>query len=147
LELTMGMATYPHDGTDLSRLLRVAKHRAEASLASVVRRLELDRMPLGEVLVTLLWHLPEGNSVEQPRSFELPQMDMLSVAVSAVSEAMRSDRARIVATHRGGVSLGMAVKAHLREREGAELITVDLSAQPDLVDIEALALVAEHGCY
>lgn len=147
LELTMGMATYPHDGTDLSRLLRVAKHRAEASLASVVRRLELDRMPLGEVLDTLLWHLPEGNSVEQPRSFELPQMDMLSVAVSAVSEAMRSDRAHIVATHRGGVSLGMAVKAHLREREGAELITVDLSAQPDLVDIEALALVAEHGCY
>lgn len=147
LGLTMGVATYPHDGTDLSRLLRVAKHRAEASQESLVRRLELERMKLPEILDTLLWQAPSGSSAEQPRSFELPQMDMLGVAVSAVSEAMRSERARVVATQRSGVSLGMAVKAHLRDREGVELVTVDLSVQDDLQDIEALALVAEHGCY
>ncbi len=147
LSLTMGVATYPHDGTGLSRLLRVAKHRAEASQESLARRLELHRMPLPEILDTLLWQAPSGSSAEQPRSFELPQMDMLGVAVAAVREAMRSERARVVVTKRSGVSLGMAVKAHLRDREGVEVVTVDLSAQAELADLEVLALLAEHGCY
>ena len=34
----IGVSTYPHDGTDLSRLLRAAKRRAEMSQRSIVRR-------------------------------------------------------------------------------------------------------------
>lgn len=150
-ELTMGVATYPHDGTDLSRLLRVAKHRADASLASVVRRLELERQPLAEVVDLLLWHLGDPTSeasrgIEAPRDIELPAMDFMSVAVAAAHEAIRGGNARIVATERSGMSVGGAVRAALgTDQEGFQ--TVDLSKVPDCSDLEALCVIAEHGAY
>lgn len=149
-ELTMGVATFPHDGSDLSRLLRVAKHRADASRASVVRRLGLDRQSLEEIIDLLLWHdndSDEGEArLESPRSIELPVMDFMTVAVAAVGEAVRGGDTRIIVTERPGMSVGTAVRASLgREPEGFK--AVDVSRVAGCSDIDALCVIAEHGAY
>lgn len=150
LDVTIGVATFPHDGLDLSQLLRVAKHRQEVSATSVVRKLGLERLPLAEILDTLLWSIgePAGVGVEYPRSIELPAMDLIGLALGALSEALRGGSARIVATQRPGVSIGAAVRSALgRDSEGLAFEAVDLTNIPGCDDIEALTVVAEHGVY
>jgi GGDEF domain-containing protein len=150
IEVSMGVATYPHDGADLSTLLRVAKHRAEASRRSVVRRLELERMPLGEMLDALLWGIGDDStpSIERPRSIELPAMDLVGLALTALSEAVRGGGARIVSTLRPGMGIGSSVRAALgRDRDDVRFFAVDVSASPGCEDLEVLSIVAEHGAY
>ncbi len=146
----MGVATYPHDGADLSTLLRVAKHRAEASRRSVVRRLELERMPLGEMLDALLWGIGDDStpSIERPRSIELPAMDLVGLALTALAEAVRGGGARIVSTLRPGMGIGSSVRAALgRDRDDVRFFAVDVTASPGCEDLEVLSIVAEHGAY
>ena len=150
VELCMGVATYPHDGADLSTLLRVAKHRAEASRRSVVRKLELERLPLGEMLDALLWGLGDGDGfgIERPRSVELPAMDLVGLGLTALAEATRGGGMRIAATQRSGMSIGSAVRAALgRERDDVRFVAADIADSPGCRDLEILSIVAEHGAY
>jgi hypothetical protein len=153
LDISMGVATFPHDGGDLSQLLRVAKHRAEASRRSVVRSLGLERLPLGELLDTLFWSgtetsSPQPRGMEWPRAIELPSMEVVGLAVGTVNEAARGGRARVVATQRTGVSVGAAVRSALgRERDDVRFDAVDVSSVSGCEDLEALVVIAEHGTY
>jgi DNA-binding response OmpR family regulator len=150
VEISMGVATYPHDGADLSTLLRVAKHRAEASRQSVVRRLELERLPLSEMLDALLWEIGDdgSSSIERPRSIELPVMDLVGLASTALSEAVRGGASRIVATLRPGMSIGSSLRAALgRDREDVRFFAVDIADASGCDDLEVLSIVAEHGAY
>jgi DNA-binding response OmpR family regulator/GGDEF domain-containing protein len=153
LEVAMGVATFPHDGGDLSQLLRVAKHRADVSRRSVVRRLALDRLPLSELVDTLFWSLIEGDkeresSIEMPRALELPTMDVVGLAVGTVNEALRGGGARVVATQRSGMSVGAAVRSALgRDRSDVRFDAVDVSDTPGCEDLEVMVIIAEHGTY
>src|SRR6185312_14322399 len=53
--LLVGVATFPHDGRDLSQLLRIARRRAEATKASIVHRLGADLNGLFDLPGTLGW--------------------------------------------------------------------------------------------
>ncbi|MBX3250871.1 MAG: response regulator [Myxococcales bacterium] len=53
-DLVQGIAVFPQDGTDLGRLLRTARRRAEQSRHGVWRRLGLGALPFGEALTHLL---------------------------------------------------------------------------------------------
>lgn len=150
LDATMGVATFPHDGGDLSQLLRVAKHRAEASKRSAVRKLELERLPLGEILDTLLWTAAEasGDDFDAPRLIELPAMDLVGLALSAVNEARRSGKARVVAAQRPGVSASAAIRAIVAQ-DSDDLVfdALDVTAVPGFRDLELLGIVSEHASY
>lgn len=149
-DITMGLATYPHDGTDLSRLLRSAKHRADAMTTSIVRELGLDGMPLPEILDALQWGSVDAKSDASgtPTTIELPAVDLMSLAVAAVSEGIRGGETHVVVTHHPGMSLGVAVRAFLgRDREEVTLKTCDISAAAGCEALEALTVVAEHGSY
>jgi PleD family two-component response regulator len=151
LDAAMGVATFPHDGVDLSQLLRVARHRADASRTSPVRRLGLDRLPLPEILDALFWRLGEasqGLGLTAPQTIELPLMDVVGLAAAAVGEAARSGGTRIVASQRSGLSMGAAVRAALSSlRDEVTLDVADISGQPSSRDLEVLILIAEHGTY
>lgn len=151
LDAAMGVATFPQDGVDLSQLLRVARHRADASRASPVRRLGLDRLPLPEILDALFWRLGEasqGLGLTAPQIIELPLMDVVGLAAAAVSEAARSGGTRIVASQRSGLSIGAAVRAALSTlRDEVALDVADISALPACRELEVLILIAEHGTY
>ncbi len=146
--LTIGVSTYPHDGSDLSQLLRVAGHRAEASRRSAVFELGLEKMPLDEVLDTLLWTSDPPPLVEAPRAVALPRADIVAMTTAAVGEARRSGAAWVVANEHSGVNLGSAVRAALGPPNPAlRFDGVDLGTVQGNDDLEVVSLIAEHAAY
>jgi len=153
LTVTVGVATFPHDGGDLSRLLRVAKQRAEASQNSVVHRLRLGELSLSRLTDTLLAQ-PAASSgafsrgVESPHYIELPAMDLVGLALATVSEATHAGQARVVASVHPGISMGGAVRAeHARDSEGLRFDAVDVTGIPECGNLDVLCVVAEHASY
>ena len=147
--ILMGLATFPHDGRDLSQLLRVAKHRAEGSARSIAHRRDLWRMPMGELLDAILWDIRDDvPSIDTPRAIELPVRDVLAVAGTAVQEATRAGATWLLASQRSGLGIGSAVRAVLsRDRDAPRIENVDLSAVDGCRDLEVLELVTQHGAY
>ena len=152
LDVTIGVATYPHNGVDLSQLLRVAKHRADAAHVSVVQRLGLNRFPLSEILDALLWDqaaaTTSGPELETPQTIQLPAIDVVALATCALTEARRGGGARVAATLRPGVSVGAAIRAALgREANEVQADLIDASESAGCQDLEVLTVIAEHGSY
>jgi GGDEF domain-containing protein/ActR/RegA family two-component response regulator len=149
-ELSIGVATYPHDGTDLSRLLRAAKRRAELSRHSVVRALD-GNLPLPDLADELL-RLPAGvvseADFERPRSIVLSLRQGIDVAIAAVSDAVRGGSALVAVGHHPELGLSSSVRAHLgHEREGLSLHTLNLTGVRGCRNLQVLTVIAEHGAY
>lgn len=153
LIVTVGVATFPHDGGDLSRLLRVAKQRAEASQNSVVHRLSLHELSLPVLTDRLLAEFPvaradRARGLEAPHYIELPAADLVGLALATVSEAWRAGQSRVVASVHAGISMGGAVRAeHGRDGEGLRFDPVDVSALDGCENLDLLCVVAEHSSY
>lgn len=150
LDLAMGLATFPHDGTDLSRLLRVAKHRAESTSRSVIEKFGLRELPLPELVDTLLGQVSMlgSGARDLPRYIELPVMDAIGLAIGVLREAVRGGEARIVATRHAGMSIGGAVRAEIvRDVEGARLDVVDVSGLSGAENVDVLAVICQHALY
>ncbi len=151
IDVAMGVATFPQDGLDLSQLLRIARHRAELSRHSPVRRLGLDRLSLPEVLDSLLWRLEEASSglgMEAPQMICLPMLDAVGLVLAVVNEACRGGETKVVATVHAGMSLGGAIRGGLSpDREQLQIEIVDLNPFPACKDLEVLVVIAEHGVY
>jgi GGDEF domain-containing protein/DNA-binding response OmpR family regulator len=149
-ELTIGVATYPHDGTDLSRLLRAAKRRAEMSRASAVRSFNTDlALPqlVDELLVSGLRASPEPD-FERPRSIELSLRHTIDLAITVVSEALRGGPTLVAVALHPELGVGSSVRAHLgHDREGLSLHSLDLRDMPGCADLQVLTVIAEHGAY
>lgn len=152
-DVAMGLANFPHDGADLSRLLRVAKHRADACAHSVVTVFGLARMPFAELLDALLGGVAVQSSrarpeLEAPRYIELPAMDAIGVGLSAVREAARGGEVRVVATQHAGISIGGAVRAEVtRDIDGVRLDVVEVTSLRGAENADVLVIVAQHVCY
>lgn len=146
-KLTMGLAIFPHDGADLSRLLRVAKHRAEARRSSAVHRLGLHSMQLDEIVDTLL-EAPQADDPDGPKRLEVSLTEGLAIATVAVTEALRGGEASIVMAEHPGLGLASAVRAALgQDRDKVELHIRSPQTAADRDPLELLVLVAEHGAY
>jgi hypothetical protein len=147
--VTVGVATFPHDGRDLSQLLRVAKYRADGARRSMAGRRDLDALSLGEVLDAFIWELSApGATGLAPRMIEMPGIDLVALAVAALSEARRGGGMRVIVTHRAGVGLEAAVHTVFgRDTSDADVDVVDVSTAPGHADLDALSIVAEHGAY
>jgi GGDEF domain-containing protein len=150
--LTMGVATYPHDGTDLSKLLRAAKRRAEVSKASVVRALKLEGLSLPDMVDELILHSPEliapGMDFGAARPVALSLRDAMGVGLSAINEAMRGGPTLVAVAHHPELGLSSSVRAGFgQEREGLALHILDLRAVARCETLQFLTVIAEHGSY
>jgi GGDEF domain-containing protein/ActR/RegA family two-component response regulator len=149
--LTIGVATYPHDGTDLSRLLRAAKRRAEMSRGSVVRSINLEGLGLSSLVNELMLRSRRGAAepnFEGARPIDLSLRDAVDLAISAVSEAMRGGPTFVAVAHHPELGLSSSVRAHLgHEREDLSLHILDLRAAEGCEDLQVLTVIAEHGAY
>lgn len=148
LDATFGSATYPHDGADLSGLLRKAKHRADAAHSSIVHRRRRDVESLDDLLDSLLWDIAARDvavPMDELRAIELPLVDLVGLAHALVGEALRGGSALLVVSAPSGPGLGAIVRAAAVERPGAEVRVVAPPASA--AGVEALAVVAEHGSY
>jgi hypothetical protein len=75
-------------------------------------------------------------------------MDLVGLALAAVSEAARAGHARIVASVHSGISVGGAVRAeHGRDGEGLRFDAVDVTALEGCANLDVLCVVAEHAAY
>lgn len=153
LRAAVGVASFPHDGSDLSQLLRVAKFRADASRSSVVHALGLASLPLGHLVDALLGVVPDAEQrrlapLETPQYIELPLTDLMGLAASAVAEATRGGQTRVLSTHRAGLSVGSAVRADpSRASDAFKVDTVDVTRVPGCERVDVLIVIAEHATY
>jgi GGDEF domain-containing protein/ActR/RegA family two-component response regulator len=148
--LTIGVSTYPHDGTDLSKLLRAAKRRADTSRRSIVRSMKLEGVSLPGLVDDLLKRTLSGATAdfEGARPIELSLRHAIDLALSAVSEAMRGGPTFVAVAHHPELGLSSSVRAHLgHEREGTALHILDLRAAAGCEDLQVLTVIAEHGAY
>jgi ActR/RegA family two-component response regulator/GGDEF domain-containing protein len=151
-ETGVGVAVYPHDGGDLSRLLRVARHRAEVCRLSVVERLGLRALGLPEIVDALLaepsWRAPGDVGLETPRAIELPTTDVVALVLGAVREASRGGPSLVVLTRHAGVGIGGALGGEAaRASAPRQVHAVDVSSAPGCHNIEVCALVSQQGTY
>jgi len=151
-DVGVGVAVYPHDGGDLSRLLRVARHRAEVCRASIVERLRLRDLGLAELVDALLSVPPararSGPLAESPRVIELPTVEVVGLVQTALREAARGGGALALVTRHAGVGIGGTLAGD-GSRAGAhrQVHAVDVSETADCANVEACAILAEHGAY
>jgi ActR/RegA family two-component response regulator/GGDEF domain-containing protein len=150
--LLVGVATFPHDGQNLSQLLRVARRRADATRESIVHRIGIETNGLGDLLDALEWDAPapaEPSALSAARPFELPIPEAVALAAAAVTDALRGGAAFVAVAHHPELHLGAAVRAAVGPvpAESVVLHAIDLRGVPDGQDVEALAVVAEHGAY
>lgn len=148
--LQVGVSTFPHDGQNLSQLLRVARRRAEATRWSLVRRLTPDQTSLVDLLDALSFELetPPPSAVSAARPLELPLTDVAALAAVVAADALRGGSTVIVVAHHERLRLGAAVRAALgAPREGVTVHAVDVRNAAPGETLEALAVIAEHGSY
>ncbi len=145
----VGVATFPHDGRDLAQLLRVARRRADASATSVVHHLASVDMGLADLCSMPVPDVGRAAAdLFAARPFRLALSDLVALAMTAVSEALRGGSVLVVVTNHADVSIGSAVQTAIGSgREGVVLHTVDTSAALGCRDVEALAIFAEHGAF
>ncbi|MFT3773798.1 MAG: hypothetical protein QM820_51155 [Minicystis sp.] len=148
--LLVGVSTFPHDGQNLSQLLRVARRRAEATRHSLVRRLTPDQTGLLDLLDALGWELetPPASAVSAARAIELPITDAVALATTVVAHAVRGGASLVVVAHHEQLSFGAAVRASLGPpRENLTVHAIDVRSASPGESVEALAVIAEHGSY
>ncbi len=148
--LLVGVSTFPHDGADLSQLLRVARRRAEATRHSLARRISPDQTGLVDILDAFGWELevPPPEVICAARALDLPLSDVAGLAAAVVGDALRGGGTMLVVAHQEGLVLGAAVRAALGPpRENVTLHAVDVRAAGAGDTLEALAVLAEHGAY
>jgi CheY-like chemotaxis protein len=151
-DIGVGVAVYPHDGGDLSRLLRMARHRAEICRVSVVGTLGLTKLGLAEIVDTLLArpaiHESSATLVESPRAVELPMTDVAGLIGAGIREAQRGGPIIAAVTRRAGVGIGGALGGEIaRDGDNRRVQAVDVSHAPGCGNLEACAVIAEQGAY
>ncbi len=148
--LLLGVSTFPHDGADLSQLLRVARRRAEATRYSLVRRISAEQAGLLDVLDALGWELevPPPEATFAARPLEMSLADAAALAAAVVGDAVRGGATMLVVAHHESLGLGNAVRAALGPlRDNVTLHAIDVRAASPGESVEALAVLAEHGTY
>ena len=150
-DVGVGVAVYPHDGGDLSRLLRMARHRAEICRVSVVGALGLERLALGDIVDALLArpaiHESSASLVESPRAVELPMTDVAGLIGAGIREAQRGGPIVAAVTRRAGIGIGGAFGGESSRDDDRKVQAVDVSHAPGCANVEACAVIAEQGAY
>ncbi len=151
LEAYVGVASFPHDGTDLSQLLRVARRRSEACRASTVRRTCAHLASLDDIL----WALEGAPPVDDPamagvttRALDLPPDAARALVASVLGDATRGGSALVLAAGAEGAHVGSAVRlAGASTRDGVAVYVVDAERMPGQPTVEALAVLSDHATY
>jgi ActR/RegA family two-component response regulator/GGDEF domain-containing protein len=149
MPMSIGVATYPHDGTTLERLLRAARQRAHDASRSAVHTLNLAQMPLAELIDTLLARPMTGGGLGSPYPLDLVAPAMLSLVAGACREARRGGSASVLVTARGGMGMASAARQALalEAKDVAQVQIADVRAAPRCENAEAIVISAEHGTW
>ena len=141
--ISFGIATFPHDGLDLERLLSTAGARAHEQASSVVRARDLDRQPLGEIVDALLARPMLDVGVSSTYPLDVSETALLALSLGACREAIRGGPATVIVSTR----LAAAVRETLRDSSEVNVRAVELHGLPGCEDVDAVVVTAEHGVW
>jgi DNA-binding NarL/FixJ family response regulator/GGDEF domain-containing protein len=148
VSMSIGVATFPHDGTTLERLLRSARQRATDGSRSAVHALGLAPMPLGEIIDTLLARPLLGAGIGSPFPLDLVAPAMLSLVGAACREAWRGGAASVLVTARAGMGMAAAARQSFALHSPEVSVQIaDVRGSPRCENAEAIVVNAEHGTW
>lgn len=139
--IAIGVATFPHDGTSLKRLVRCARARAHDDARSSVHVLGLESMALGEVVDTLIARPFLEAGPRSPYPLDVACSALFSLAARACKEGLRGGEANVTTTLQPG--LGVAAAA----RQVSTPRVLDVRGEPGCENLEAIVVEAEHGSW
>lgn len=139
--VAIGVATFPHDGSTLRRLVKSARARATDDARSSVHALGLDTLPLGEVVDALLSRpmLDAGPRSSYP--LDIACSALFALAARACKEAQRGGESQVTTTLQPGLGLAAAAR-----QVGAPRV-YDTRGEPGCDTVEAIVIEAEHGSW
>lgn len=141
INVSIGVATFPHDGPTLRRLVKLARARAADDARSSVHALGLDGMPLAELVDALLARPMVDAGPRSSYPLNVASTALFSLAARACKEATRGGEANVTTTLQPG--LGVAAAA----RQVAIPRVHDVRGEPGCADVEAIVIEAEHGSW
>lgn len=139
--LCAGVATFPHDGSTLKRLIKAARTRAYDDSRSPVHTLGLDVMTLQEVVDALIARPMLDAGPRSPYPLDVAGSALFALVARACREALRGGETNVMTTLQPG--LGVAAAA----RQVARPLVLDVRAEPGCANIEAIVIEAEHGAW
>lgn len=144
-----GVATFPHDGSDLLKLQRIARRRADESRASVVHAIDPEHSGVNDILDGLERAAATHRSPLAPKRIELPVGQAAALSSVILAEGLRGGAVQAVVTYHPEPNLFSTVRYMLggTPRPGVTFRALDLRNTPECSTIEALCVVAEQGAY
>lgn len=145
---TIGLATFPHDGSQIDGLLEAARQRALATKLSVVHALGLAPLSLADLVDELIEHPMFAAGAYSTYPLDVASQALFALATQACHDAGRGGAAQLVATAGGGLSLATAARRAFSSKSPLRSArVVDVRAQQGCDDVEAAVLASEHGVW
>ena len=139
--IAVGVATFPHDGTTLKRLIKAARTRAYDATRSPVHTLSLEGMPLQELVDALIARPMLDAGPRSPYPLDVACSALFALVARACREALRGGETIVLTTLQPG--LGVAAAA----RQITTPKVLDVRGEPGCANIEAIVVEAEHGAW
>jgi hypothetical protein len=139
--VSVGVATFPHDGDTLRRLVKAARARAADDALSPVHTLSLDHLALNEVVDALLARpmLEAGPRSSYP--LNIACSGLFALVAQCCREARRGGEFTVTTTMQPG--LGVAAAA----RQVGTPRVHDVRAETGCDNVEAIVVEAEHNTW
>ena len=139
--IAIGVATFPHDGPTLKRLVHAARARAVDDSRSPVHVLSLDAMPLQELVDALIARPMLDAGPRSPFPLDVAGAALFALVTRACREALRGGETRVLTTLQPGLGVAAAARQAVSPR------VLDVRAEPGCADVEAIVVEAEHGAW
>ncbi len=137
----IGVATFPHDGTSLRRLVRSARTRAQDDARSAVHALGLDQLSLPELVDALLARPMLDAGPRSPFPLDVASPALFSLVARACTEAKRGGAPSVTTTLQPGLGVAAAARSASSPR------VLDVRGQAGCEDLEAVVVESEHGTW
>lgn len=139
--ISIGVATFPHDGATLKRLVKSARTRAFDDSRSPVHTLALDAMGLEDVVDALIARPMLDAGPRSPYPLDVPCSALFALVTRACREALRGGETCVMTTLQPGLGVAAAARQISTPR------VLDVRDEPGCADIEAIVVEAEHGTW
>ncbi len=137
----IGVATFPHYGTTVKRLVRTARTRARDDGRSAVHGLGLEQLALPEIVDTLLSRPMLDAGPRSPFPLDVASTALFSLVVRACTDAKRGGAVSVTTTLQPGLGVAAAARSATNPR------VLDVRGQTACEDLEAVVVEAEHGTW
>jgi ActR/RegA family two-component response regulator len=147
-KLSIGIATYPHDGLEFESLAARARTRALEASHSVVHTHPFGTQPLSKMIDTLLAVPVPVSGAWSPRfaRVDLPPGALSAMSAAVCREALRGGNAAIHLAFQEESGTLHAVRA-ITDGKDATLHTIEARHFDHCDNAEAVVVVAEHGTW